>query len=53
LLKGGAPPAEEKPSAGYTSTAYPPVSSYDYGYSNKNSNYGYSKDDGKRRYNPY
>lgn len=56
LLKGdtqaaAAPPAD-KAATGY-STAYPSVSSYDYNYSNKTSNYGPSKDDGKRGYRPY
>jgi hypothetical protein len=45
-----APPTPEKVATGY-STAYPAVSSYDYGY--KSSGYGPTKDDGKRGYRPY
>ena len=44
------PPTPEKASSGY-STAYPSVSSYDYGY--KSTNYGPSKDDKRGGYRPY
>lgn len=56
LLKNDAPaataPPADKAATGY-STAYPSVSSYDYNYTNKTSNYGPTKDDGKRGYRPY
>jgi len=47
------PPTAEQGATGY-STSYPSVSSYDYTYKSS-SNYGPSKDDGKRgyQYNPY
>jgi len=45
-------PQADKAATGY-STAYPSVSSYDYNYTNKTSNYGPAKDDGKRGYRPY
>merc|ERR1712013_488661 len=44
------PPTPEKTATGY-STAYPSLSTYDYGY--KTTNYGPAKDDGKRGYRPY
>ena len=44
------PPTPEKAATGY-STAYPSLSTYDYGY--KTTNYGPAKDDGKRGYRPY
>ena len=55
LNKDAAPapaPAANKTPTGY-STSYPSVSSYDYGYACKTSNYGPTNDDSKLGYRPY
>merc|ERR1719378_839588 len=54
LLRNDAPaaPAPADNTTGY-STAYPGVSTYDYGYTSKTSNYGPAKDSGKQGYRPY